>query len=103
MPAPVTGFLHEYVGQVPVPVLGTSTAETPLFWSNWGRKAVGKIHRPMTEKNIWRLCKMYGKRIESPTLKPHDLLHRVAMEVLGQRNNPEEVRAPLQHTRLETT
>jgi site-specific recombinase XerD len=36
-------------------------------------------------------------------LKPHDLRHGVAMEVLSQRNNLEEVRALLGHTRLETT
>jgi hypothetical protein len=42
-----------------------------------GRRRVGKIRAPMTEKNIWRLC----ERIGYPELKPHDLHHGVAMEV----------------------
>jgi site-specific recombinase XerD len=57
----------------------------------------------MTGKNIWRLCKVYGRRIGAPTLKPHDLRHGVAMEVLGQRHNLEEVRALLGHARIDTT
>jgi len=27
----------------------------------------------MTGKNIWRLCKVYGRLIGYPMLKPHDL------------------------------
>ncbi len=103
VPASVMHYLQQYVEQVLVPVQEPVTAETPLFWSSWGRKAIGKIRRPMTGKNIWRLCKVYGRRIGYPRLKPHDLRHGVAMEVLGQRNNLEEVRALLGHTRLETT
>ena len=37
----------------------------------------------MTPKNIWRLCKTYGKLIGYPDLKPHDLRHGVAVEVLA--------------------
>ena len=103
VPGPVMRFLHAYVQRVLLPNLGSIARETPLFWSTWGRKAVGKIRQPMTGKNVWRLCKVYGRRIGYPTLKPHDLRHGVAMEVLGQRNNLEEVRALLGHTRLETT
>lgn len=36
----------------------------------------------MTGKNIWRLCKTYGRLIGVPELKSHDLRHGVAMEVL---------------------
>jgi integrase/recombinase XerC len=103
VPAPVMRFLHTYVQHVLMRELGSITPETPLFWSSWGRKGVGKIRQPMTGKNVWRLCKVYGRRIGHPTLKPHDLRHGVAMEVLSQRNNLEEVRALLGHTRLETT
>jgi integrase/recombinase XerC len=103
VPGPVMRCLHAYVQRVLGPNLGSIARETPLFWSTWGRKAVGKIRQPMTGKNVWRLCKVYGRRIGYPTLKPHDLRHGVAMEVLGQRNNLEEVRALLDHTRLETT
>jgi len=103
VPAPVMRFLHAYVQRVLMPTLGSVTPETPLFWSSWGRRSGGKIRQPMTGKNVWRLCKVYGRRIGHPTLKPHDLRHGVAMEVLSQRNNLEEVRALLGHTRLETT
>jgi site-specific recombinase XerD len=103
VPASVMQVLHVYVQRVLTPALGSVKAETPLFWSTWGRKIVGKIRQPMVGKNVWRLCKVYGRRIGHPTLKPHDLRHGVAMEVLGQRNNLEEVRALLGHTRLETT
>jgi integrase/recombinase XerC len=38
-----------------------------------------------------------------PELKPHDLRHGVAVEVLEQRHDLEEVRALLGHTRIDTT
>ena len=57
----------------------------------------------MTGKNIWRLCKTYGKLIGYPELKPHDLRHGVAVEVLEQRHDLEEVRALLGHARIDTT
>ena len=78
-------------------------ADTPLFRSRWGRRAVGKTRAPMTGKNIWRLCKVYGRRIGCPQLKPHDLRHGVAMEVLEQHHDLEEVRALLGHARIDTT
>ncbi len=77
--------------------------ETPLFWSTWGRRIVGKTRAPMTGKNIWRLCKVYGRFIGYPTLKPYDLRHSVAMEVLEQHHDLEEVRALLGHSRIDTT
>lgn len=103
VPATVMRFLHGYVAQELARRAGVVTAETSLFWSSWGRRAVGKIRQPMTGKNVWRLCKVYGRRIGAPALKPHDLRHGVAMEVLHTRKNLEEVRALLGHTRLETT
>jgi integrase/recombinase XerC len=57
----------------------------------------------MTPKNIWRLCETYGKLIDYPELKPHDLRHGVAVEVLEQRHDLEEVRALLGHARIDTT
>ena len=57
----------------------------------------------MTGKNIWRLCKVYGRLIGCPELKPHDLRHGVAMEVLEQHHDLEEVRALLGHARIDTT
>ena len=48
----------------------------------------------MAGKNIWRLCKVYGRLIGYPTLKPHDLRHG---------HNLEEVRALLGHSRIDTT
>jgi integrase/recombinase XerC len=38
-----------------------------------------------------------------PELKPHDLRHGVAMEVLEQHHDLEEVRALLGHARIDTT
>jgi site-specific recombinase XerD len=103
VPEPVMRFLYKYVNDVLRAENGTVDPETPLFWSTWGRRSIGKVRRPMTGKNIWRLCKVYGRRIGAPTLKPHDFRHGLAMEVLGQRNNLEEVRALLDHSRLDTT
>ena len=57
----------------------------------------------MTGKNIWRLCKLYGRLIGYPMLKPHDIRHGVAMEVLEQRHDLEQVRALLGHQRIDTT
>ena len=78
-------------------------ADTPLFWSTWGRRGTGKTRQPMTGKNIWRLCKVYGRMIGAPMLKPHDLRHGVAMEVYGQHHDLEQVRALLGHARIDTT
>jgi len=44
--------------------------DTPLFFSSWGRRGVGKARAPMIGKNIWRLCKVYGRLIGYPELKP---------------------------------
>ena len=68
----------------------------------WSR-AVGKTRAPMTGKNIWCLCRVYGRRIGCPELKPHDLPHGAAMEVPDQHHDLEEVRALLGHTPIDTT
>jgi len=57
----------------------------------------------MTGKNIWRLCKIYGRLMGYLMLKPHDLRHEVAMEVLERHHNLEQVRALLGHARIDTT
>jgi site-specific recombinase XerD len=57
----------------------------------------------MAGKNIWRLCKTYGRLIGYSALKPHDLRHGVAVEVLEQRHDLQEVRALLGHARIDTT
>jgi site-specific recombinase XerD len=57
----------------------------------------------MTGKNIWRLCKTYFRIIGYSLLKPHDLRHGVAMEILEQHHDLEAVRAMLGHTRIDTT
>ena len=41
--------------------------------------------------------------IGAPELKPHDLRHGVAMEVLEQQHDLEQVRALLGHKRIDTT
>ena len=72
-------------------------------WSTWGRRSAGKTRAPMTGQNVWRLCEVYGRQIGYPMLKPHDLRHGVALEVLEQHHDLEEVRALLGHSRIDTT
>ena len=103
LPAVVTQFLQGYVDRMVAPAVGTLTHDTPLFWSEWGRRHQGKTRAPMDGKNIWRLCKTYGRLIGYPMLKPHDLRHGVAMEILEAQHDLEAVRAMLGHVRLETT
>jgi integrase/recombinase XerC len=103
LPAVVMQFLHGYVKKVVEVENGPATPDTPLFWSSWGRRHAGKVRRPMTGKNIWRLFKVYGGLIGHPELKPHDLRHGVAMEVYGQHRDLEQVHALLGHVRIETT
>ena len=103
VPSAVMTFLHAYVERVLSREVKAIGPETPLFWSTWGRRAVGTTRAPMTGKNIWRLCKVYGRMIGYPELKPHDLRHGVAMEVLEQHHDLEEVRALLGHARIDTT
>ncbi len=103
LPAAVMQFLQAYIERVLKKEVEQVGPATPLFWSTWGRRAVGKTRAPMTGKNIWRLCKVYGRLIGVPELKPHDLRHGVAMEVLEQHHDLEQVRALLGHSRIDTT
>jgi integrase/recombinase XerC len=103
LPAAAMQFLRAYVDRFLVRSIDKIEPDTPLFWSSWGRRGIGKTRAPMTGKNIWRLCKVYGRLIGSPELKPHDLRHGVAMEVLEQHHDLEEVRALLGHARIDTT
>jgi integrase/recombinase XerC len=102
LPESVMAYLHAYVEWL-TGTLGQIGPETPLFWSLWGRRTIGKSRAPMQGKNIWRLCKTYGRLIGYPMLKPHDLRHGVAMEVLEQQHDLEQVRALLGHARIDTT
>ncbi len=74
-------FLEAYVKMVLIKQLEAIGPETRLFRSTGGRRVVGTTPAPMTGKNIWRLCKVYGRMIGYPELKPHDLRHGMAMEV----------------------
>lgn len=103
LPESVMAYLHWYVERVLSLEEPAMRPETPLFWSSWGRRAAGKTRAPMEGKNLWRLCKVYGRLIGYPMLKPHDLRHGVAMEVLEQQRDLEQVRALLGHKRIETT
>jgi integrase/recombinase XerC len=103
LPAVVMQYVQGYVENVVAKECNGLTPETPLFWSSWGRRNEGKVRRPMTGKNLWRLVKTYGRMIGHPELKPHDLRHGVAMEVYEQHHDLEQVRALLGHVRLETT
>jgi integrase/recombinase XerC len=103
LPAAVMQFLRVYVERVLSRHVEKIDPDTPLFFSSWGRRGVGKTRAPMIGKNIWRLCKVYGRLIGYPELKPHDLRHGVAMEVLEQHHDLEQVRALLGHARIDTT
>lgn len=103
LPAAVMQHLDRYVSQYLPTVVEAITSDTPLFWSTYGTRHEGLVRRPMNGKNIWRLCKTYGRLIGYPMLKPHDLRHGVAMEVYEVHHDLEEVRSLLGHTRLETT
>ena len=107
LPSAVMNYLGEYITQVLTPQLGFVTPDTPLFWSRGaggkGRKGQGIELRPMAGKSIWRLCKIYGRHLGYPELKPHDLRHGVAMELYEQHRDLETVRAMLGHSRIDTT
>ena len=103
VPSVVMKFLQTYIERVLEPEVGTLTPDTPLFWSRWpGKNGVRRV-MPIHGKNIWRLCKTYGRMIGVPELKPHDLRHGVAMEVLEQQHDLEQVRALLRPKRIDTT
>jgi len=78
--------------------VGDIKPDLPLFWSTFGRRHQGLVRQPMEGKNVWRLCKTYGRLIGYPMLKPHDLRHGVAMEVYEQHGDLEQVRGLLGHT-----
>lgn len=94
LPAVVMQFLRAHVDEVLCKQVETVEPDTPLFVSSWGRRGVGRTRAPMIGKNIWRLCKVYGRIIGCPELKPHDLRHGVAMEVLEQHHDLEQVPTP---------
>jgi integrase/recombinase XerC len=102
LPAVVMQFLDRYMTQYPPTILEMATTDTPLFWSTFGQRRQGLVRRPMEGKNIWRLCKTYGRIIGYPMLKPHDLRHGVGMEVYEQHHDLEQVRGLLGHIRIET-
>ena len=98
LPAAVMTFLQRYVERV-FSRVETVGPETSLFWSTWGRRVVGKTRASMIGKNIWRLCKVYGRIIGYPELKPHDLRHGVAIEVLEQHHDLDFLRHRASHRR----
>ena len=103
LPDSVMRYLHAYVATVVAAHKAVLLPETPVFWSTWGKRGIGNSRAPMTGKNIWRLCKVYGRMMGYPMLKPHDLRHGVAVEVLERHHDLEQVRALLGHARIDTT
>ena len=77
--------------------------DTPLFWSSWGKRTVRRTRAPMTPKTIGRALQHVRKADRLPGAQPHDLRHGVAVEVLEQRHDLEEVRALLGPARIDTT
>jgi integrase len=66
LPAAVVRFLRVNVDRALAPECEALTPDTPLFWSSWGKRTARRTRAPMAPKNIWRLCKTYGKLIGSP-------------------------------------
>jgi integrase len=66
LPSAVMAVLKLYVEHVLTPECEKVTPDTPLFWSTWGRRRVGRTRQPMAGKNIWRLCKTYGRLVGYP-------------------------------------
>ncbi len=62
LPESVMTYLHTYVERL-AHVMGQIGPDTPLFWSLWGRRTIGKSRAPMQGKNIWRLCKTYRRSL----------------------------------------
>jgi integrase len=89
--------LSNYVSQYLPSEVEEVKPDTPLFWSTYGRRHQGVVRQPMEGKNVWRLCKTYGRPIGYPMLKPHDLRHGVAMEVYEEHHDLEQVRGLLGH------
>ena len=99
LPSAVARYLAEYGDQVLGRALDTVMPGDPTLLVD-----VGPAQRaPMTGQNVWRLCKVYGRRIGYPMLKPYDLRHGVALEALEQPHDLEGVRASLGHSRIDTT
>src|SRR5262245_1953210 len=68
LPAAVMQYLDRYVRQYLPTEVHDIKSDTPLFWSTFGQRRLGLVRRPMEGKNIWRLCKLYGRRIGYPML-----------------------------------
>ena len=101
LPGAVTQYLQAFIDQVLSTEAGPIAPDTPIFWSSWGQARRGKVRQPMTGKNLWRLCKTYGRLIGYPQLKPHDLRHGVAMEVYEQHGDLEQVRGLLERAGID--
>src|SRR5437773_970514 len=80
-------YLDRYLSQYLPTEVEDIKPDTPLFWSTFGQRRQGLVRRPMEGKNVWRLCKTYGRLIGYPMLKPHDLRHGVAMEVYEEHHD----------------
>ena len=48
LPSAVMAFLQTYVEWVLLKQIDKADPDTPLFWSTWGRRGIGKTKAPMT-------------------------------------------------------
>jgi integrase len=46
LPTTVMQFLWSYIEQVVSPQDAALDADTPIFWSSWGRRGIGKVRQP---------------------------------------------------------
>ncbi len=89
LPQAVTQFLMFYVDRHLPTLLQPVTPDTPLFWSSWGQRRQGRIHRPITGKTIWRLCKTYGRIIGQPMSATRESIPRRRTRRSDPRNSSE--------------
>src|SRR5438046_8588569 len=60
---PAMQCLDRYLSQYLPTEVEDIKPDTPVFWSTFGQRRQGTVRRPMEGKNIWRLCKTYGRLI----------------------------------------
>ena len=98
----MTQFLHDYVERHLSTLVDGVTPDIPLFWSSWGQR---RQQDPPPDYGQESLAALQDLRPDHrlPELKPHDLRHGVAMEILEQQHDLEAVRAMLGHVRIDTT
>jgi site-specific recombinase XerD len=102
LPAAVMQFLGVYVEGMLTKQIEQSGRKRRCSGRAEGRRVVGKTRAPMTGKNVWRLCKVYG-RISAPRNSSHTTCGTAWRWRCSSNNRPRAGRALLGHARIDTT